>query len=72
MQKLMKDSFKIGRGFQFALSLPASAQAHYAGKGVKKDTKDRPIFWYLPEGSARYRVIGRSRSANGNHDSQRP
>lgn len=56
-QKLINDAMKIGRGFQFALSLPASSKAHYAGKGVKKDTKDRPIFWYLPEGSKRYRVI---------------
>ena len=53
----MTDALKIGRGFQFALSLPATAKAHYAGKGVKKDTKDRPIFWYLPEGAKRYRVI---------------
>lgn len=57
MQKLMNESMKIGRGFQFALSLPATAKPHYAGKGVKKNTKDRPIFWYLPEGSTRYRVI---------------
>jgi outer membrane lipoprotein-sorting protein len=57
VQKLMDEAIKIGRGFQFALSLPATAQAHYAGKGIKKETKDRPIFWYLPEGSKRYRVI---------------
>jgi outer membrane lipoprotein-sorting protein len=57
IQKLMNEAITIGRGFQFALSLPATAQAHYAGKGVKKDTKDRPIFWYLSEASKRYRVI---------------
>jgi hypothetical protein len=56
-QQLMEESIKIGRGFQFALSLPAAGLPHYAGKGVKQDTKDRPIFWYLPEGSRRYRVI---------------
>jgi outer membrane lipoprotein-sorting protein len=56
-QQLMNESIKIGRGFQFALSLPAAAKAHYAGKGVKKDTPDRPIFWYLPEGARRFRVI---------------
>jgi outer membrane lipoprotein-sorting protein len=56
-QQLMNQSIKIGRGFQFALGLPASAKAHYAGKGVKKDAKDRPIFWYLPEGAKAYRVI---------------
>jgi outer membrane lipoprotein-sorting protein len=56
-QQMITHSIKIGRGFSFALDLPASAKAHYAGKGVKKDTRDRPIFWYLPEGSQRYRVI---------------
>lgn len=56
-QKLMTQAMQIGRGFQFALSLPAGSNAHYAGKGAKKDTKDRPIFWYRPEGSTRYRVI---------------
>lgn len=56
-EQMMKQSMAIGRGFQFALSLPASANAHYAGKGVKKDTANRPIFWYLPEGSKSYRVV---------------
>jgi outer membrane lipoprotein-sorting protein len=55
--RLMKQAMQIGRGFQFALSLPAGAQAQYAGKGVKKDTPDRPIFWYLPDGSLRWRVV---------------
>jgi hypothetical protein len=56
-QQVTSDAIKIGRGFEFALSLPAASKAHYAGKGVKKDAKDRPIFWYLPEDSKRYRVI---------------
>jgi outer membrane lipoprotein-sorting protein len=56
-KQLMEQSLKIGRGFQWALSLPASTKAHYAGKGVKKGTKDRAIFWYLPEGANRFRVI---------------
>jgi len=59
-EQLMKQSMTIGRGFQFALSLPASANAHYAGKGVKKDTANRPIFWYIPENSKRYRVVDAS------------
>ena len=59
----MEQSFKIGRGLQWAVTLPASAKAHYAGKGVKKDTKDRPIFWYLPEGSKRHRVINATLAA---------
>jgi len=57
IDRLMKQSLTIGRGFQFALTLPAAADAHYAGKGVKKDTPNRPIFWYRPEGSQRYRVL---------------
>jgi outer membrane lipoprotein-sorting protein len=62
-KKRMEQSFKIGRGLQWAVTLPASAKAHYAGKGVKKDTKDRPIFWYLPEGSKRHRVINATLAA---------
>jgi outer membrane lipoprotein-sorting protein len=57
VQQLMKESIKIGRGFQFAMELPESAEAHYAGKGVKRDAKNRPIFWYKPAGANRYRVL---------------
>jgi outer membrane lipoprotein-sorting protein len=57
VQQLMKDSIKIGRGFQFAMELPESADAHYAGRGVKRDAKDRPIFWYRPKGEKKYRVL---------------
>jgi outer membrane lipoprotein-sorting protein len=57
VQGLMKQSITIGRGFQFALTLPESADAHYAGKGVKRDAKERPIFWYKPEKSDKYRVL---------------
>lgn len=56
-QKVMKQAVALGRGFQFALDLPESAAAHYAGKGIKQDTPDRPIFWYKPEGSAKFHVI---------------
>ena len=56
-QQLMKDSIEIGRGFQFALELPASADAHYAGKGVTRGAKDRPIFWYKPKDKETYRVL---------------
>jgi outer membrane lipoprotein-sorting protein len=57
MQELMKQSIAIGRGFQFVVTLPESADTHYAGKGVKRGTKDRPIFWYRPEGAKKYRVL---------------
>jgi outer membrane lipoprotein-sorting protein len=56
-QELMKQSITIGRGFQFVLGLPESADAHYAGKGVKRDEKDRPILWYKPMDAKTYRVI---------------
>lgn len=55
--KLMEKSMTIGRGFGFAFELPASADAHYAGKGVKRDAPDTPIFWYKPEGKEKYRVL---------------
>jgi len=57
MQQLMKESIQIGRGFGFALQLPPSTNAHYAGKGIKRDAKDKPIFWYQPEGVKHYRVL---------------
>jgi outer membrane lipoprotein-sorting protein len=57
IQGLMKDSIKIGRGFQFALQLPESAEATYAGKDAKQGERDRPIFWYKPQGATKYRVI---------------
>jgi hypothetical protein len=37
--------------------LPATADAHYAGKGVRRDAPDTPIFWYKPEGKQAYRVL---------------
>lgn len=57
MEKFMKLGAKIGRGFSFALQLPAATDARYAGKGVKRDTPDTPIFWYRPEGAKTYRVV---------------
>jgi len=57
MQQLVKQIGSIGRGLNFALTLPESADAHYAGKGVKQGTADRSIFWYKSEGSKKYRII---------------
>lgn len=56
-KELMQLSLVIGRGITWALELPKSADAHYAGKGVKRGEPDRPIFWYKPEGKKTYRVI---------------
>jgi outer membrane lipoprotein-sorting protein len=57
LQRLMKVAMSVGTGYQFALDLPESAEAHYAGNGVERNAKDRPIFWYKPEGAAGYHVI---------------
>ena len=38
-------------------SLPPEADAHYAGKGVSLGAADKPIFWYRPKDSKKYRVI---------------
>ncbi len=57
MKLLMQEGIKIGRGIGFALQLPDSADAQYAGRGVKRDAPDVPIFWYKPEGQEKYRVI---------------
>jgi outer membrane lipoprotein-sorting protein len=68
VQRLMKISVTMGIGFQFALDLPESADAHYAGKGVKRDTPERPIFWYKPEGTSKYRVIFADLTVNDEAD----
>jgi hypothetical protein len=57
MKQLVNKMGSISRGFDFAWALPESADAHYAGKGVKQGTVDRAIFWYRSEGSKRCRVI---------------
>lgn len=57
MKEAMQLTSKIGRGFSFALQLPETADAHYAGKGVTRDAKDTPVFWYRTEGSKTFRVI---------------
>jgi outer membrane lipoprotein-sorting protein len=56
-EKEINRAASLARGIIFAMMLPESADAHYAGKGVKRDQPDRPIFWYKPEGGEKYRVI---------------
>jgi outer membrane lipoprotein-sorting protein len=41
----------------FARSFAPDSKTHYAGKGVRFGAKDRPIFWYKPQGAQTYRVI---------------
>lgn len=57
LQKIMVQAAEIGRGLRFAVLLPAAADAHYAGKGVKRQDPKVPIFWYKPAGGTTYRVI---------------
>jgi len=57
MKEVMKEISPIARGFRFALELPESTGAHYAGKGVKQGTAEKPVFWYRPAGSAKFRII---------------
>ena len=53
----MTEGAKIGRGLAFAMTLPAEADAHYAGKGVKREDPKAPVFWYKPTGATQYRIV---------------
>ncbi len=53
----MQKALRIGRGFQFALTLPSASDAYYAGAGAKQGDVARAIFWYKPIGSTKYQVI---------------
>lgn len=44
-------------GVMFYSTLQPENDSHYAGKGIKMDTPDRPIFWYKPTGADKYRVL---------------
>jgi outer membrane lipoprotein-sorting protein len=58
IQEQLNGLLKITRGISFAFEqLPPEADAHYAGKGVKFGAADKPIFWYRPKDSKKYRVI---------------
>ncbi len=57
MKRFMAPAMKCGRGFGFLRDLKPENDSHYAGKDVKLGTPDRPIFWYKPTGSDKYRVI---------------
>ena len=71
LQRLTKMAMTMSGGFQFALELPESADAHYAGDGFKRDTRDRPIFWYRPQGASKYRVIFADLSAKDEDNAPR-
>ncbi len=58
VERALRELAPLVRGYQFAMEeLPESADAHYAGQGIKFGTANAPIFWYKPAGAATYRVI---------------
>ena len=57
MQEITRTLMKFQPGLDFAASLPPEADAHYAGKGVSLGAADKPIFWYRPKDTKKYRVI---------------
>jgi hypothetical protein len=58
-QEIIKATMKFIPGLTFAasLSLLPDTDAHYAGRGVSLGAADKPIFWYRPKDSKKYRVI---------------
>jgi outer membrane lipoprotein-sorting protein len=55
--KAAKLAMALPRGMFFLQLLETEDKYHYAGKGVKLGDADTAIFWYLPEGAEKYRVI---------------
>lgn len=55
--EVLKESMKIGRGFQFVLMLSEEPDAHYAGAGAKYGDAERAVLWYKPQETEKYRVI---------------
>jgi outer membrane lipoprotein-sorting protein len=49
--------FTVGKGLSFPSTLDATADAYYAGKGVKRQDPKRAIFWYKPAEMKRYHII---------------
>lgn len=47
----------VQSGMQFVMLMKQENDWHYAGKGVKLGSADRPIFWWKPDGTKNYRVI---------------
>jgi outer membrane lipoprotein-sorting protein len=53
----MTEGGKIARGLTFVMILPPNADAHYAGKGLKREGPKSVLFWYKPVESKQYCVI---------------
>jgi hypothetical protein len=48
---------QVVRGMEFVRNLTPENDWSYAGKAVKINTPNRPVFWYKPAGSDKYRVL---------------
>ncbi len=57
LQEEGKARTNIQPGLDFVTSLPPQSDWHYVGWGVSFGAADRPIFWYRPKDSEKYRVI---------------
>jgi len=55
--EILKATKQIQPGLTFVSNLSPEADAHYAGKGIKLDAADMPIFWYRPKDAKTYRVV---------------
>jgi hypothetical protein len=56
-RKFMESQQRVQRGLGFADRLSPTSDAHYVGKGISPGEADKPIFWYRPLDSKKYRVI---------------
>jgi hypothetical protein len=57
VRKISRLTMRIQLGLTFVEKLPPEADAHYAGKGLSIGAADKPVFWYRPKDSKKYRVI---------------
>ena len=61
MAEFMKAAMPLtkneAQGITFYEMLKPENDPHYVGGGVKLGTPDRPILWYRPTGTDKYRVI---------------
>jgi outer membrane lipoprotein-sorting protein len=57
MMQMQQTIVDLSQGFSFVEALPPASDWHYVGMDVDFGDAETAIFWYLPEGSATYRVI---------------
>jgi outer membrane lipoprotein-sorting protein len=57
LDEAMKEANVLLKGLTFSQGLKAQRSWHYAGAGVKLGEKNKPVCWWKPEGSAKYRIL---------------